>query len=326
VIDIDARVVDGKLRGITVERLCAAVEWRVYRTRQWVAQRKRRRYIAGVQSLLSELGPSRCYDSEALFAKLQREYLAPDPYGYDTYSTWRRGTERAQSILNLSELRQPGQRVLELAAGDGMTAEQLSGYGHAVTVCDLEDWRDARARSFAFLQCDICEGIPLEDDSFELIYSYNAFEHLADPASAFGEIERICRPGGLVLLSFGPLYCSPWGLHAYRALNMPYPQYLFSREFVDEKVKLLGLYALGRDMSSIQPLNGWRLAQYQQLWHGGWFQILEERVQEDWTHLGMVVRFPEAFRGRGLRVTDLVAGGVHVLLKKEPVLSGQGVL
>lgn len=310
------RVVDGELEGLTIERVCAAMEWRLYRIRRWIVQHKLERRLNKVQRVISATGPSHYYDSEELFEKLQREYPPRGPYGYDAHSAWCRASKRVDSILSIPELRERGKAILEVATGDGMTGRLLSDFGHQVMLCDIEDWRDDRARDLGFEKCDVCETIPFGDASFDFVYSYNAFEHLANPSSAFCELERVCRPGGMILLSFGPLYCSPWGLHAYRALRMPYPQFLFSRSFVDDKISQLGIYDLGRMMYSLQPLNRWRISQFRELWRNGSCVVLRECINEDVSHLDLILRYPDAFRGRDLVVEDLVTQGVRVLLRK----------
>ena len=105
--------------------------------------------------------------------------------------------------------------MLELACGDGLTALSLSNYGLSVVACDMDDYRDEKAKSLDFVCSKIENGLPLADDTFDAIYSYEAFEHVEDPAKCFKEIERLCRPGGIVYLNFGPLFASALGLHAF---------------------------------------------------------------------------------------------------------------
>lgn len=280
------------------------------------AQRRLRRTVAKVSQIVADTRPSMYYDSESTFAKLQDAPLPVPEYGYDSYSAWRRASERTLSVLRVLELQHPGKRVLEIAAGDGMTGQVLSTYGHDVTLCDIEDWRDDRAKSLPFVACDVCDSVPLDDSSFDLIVSFNAFEHFIDPLSAFLEVKRLCRANGIIVLSFDPLYCSPWGLHAYRALRMPYPQFLFSRPFIDRKIEHLGIHDLGKKMYTLQPLNEWRIDQFEGLWHNDSFKIMEEQVGENWTQLETVVQYANAFRGRNLTVRDLVAHGINVILRK----------
>lgn len=46
---------------------------------------------------------------------------------------------------------------------------------------------------------DVSHVIDLPDDSVDLVFSTDVFEHLADPGQALVEIKRVCKPGGLVI-------------------------------------------------------------------------------------------------------------------------------
>ncbi|MGH7358068.1 MAG: class I SAM-dependent methyltransferase, partial [Candidatus Rokuibacteriota bacterium] len=53
-----------------------------------------------------------------------------------------------------------------------------------------------------FVAADLCVELPFEDAYFDLVYANFVVEHLASPATAFGEWRRVLRPGGeLVLLT-----------------------------------------------------------------------------------------------------------------------------
>jgi len=274
---------------------------------------KRRR---AVDRILGAPAPVQREDMAHYFDVLQAQYGGVPEYGYDPFSTWQRGAERAKDLLSLSGMQRPGGTVLEVACGDGMTGFLLAGYGHDVQLTDVVDWRDGRARGIAFTDSNVCERLPFAEASYDLIYSYNAFEHFPAPASALSEIVRVCRPGGLMYFQFGPLYASPWGLHAYRMLRMPYPQFLFSAEFIKEKLQEMGIQDLGQELSDLQFTNQWRVDQFHALWEGSQCQIIDEHVYRDAGHLDLIERFPQRFQGRGLTYDDLTIQSVYVTLRK----------
>jgi SAM-dependent methyltransferase len=192
-------------------------------------------------------------------------------------------------------------------------------------MADADDWRDARARGVDFLAGDLILAGALVRNHFDLVYSYNSFEHFDDPRAVLRNLVEACRPGGLLYFEFGPLYCGPWGLHAYRTLRMPYPQFLFSPEFTDRQLERLGIEDLGRKRTSLQPLNRWRLSQFRDLWTSCGCEVMRCDVAwVDATHLRVVTEFPEAFRGRGLTVEDLLAQSITVLLRKPATETGTG--
>lgn len=54
--------------------------------------------------------------------------------------------------------------------------------------------------------------LPVRTGSVDLCYSSNVLEHVPGPARMLGEMVRVTRPGGLVVVSFTP-WLSPWGGH-----------------------------------------------------------------------------------------------------------------
>lgn len=253
---------------------------------------------------------------ESEFDTLQRNYTQWWPqYNFDAYSTAHRAYGRAQSFLRLEPLRDVGRDVLELACGDGMSGAALSIYGHHVTLLDYQDWRDNRAKGIKFVEADLGRPIPLLNSSYDFIFSFNAFEHIPDPALTMEEMVRVLRPGGIIWLDFNPLYASPLGLHAF-SFKMPYPQFLFSNELVRKKLGELGLNDLGQDMSELQPLNHWKPGQFRRLWRRDDLRIIEEYESTDYSHLDVVLSFPRAFGGRKLSIEDLTVAGIRVILQK----------
>lgn len=61
---------------------------------------------------------------------------------------------------------------------------------------DLEESQDVPT-----IVCDVTEGIPLEDNSIDIVFSNNAFEHIAKPWIAAAELVRILKPGGFLYVS-----------------------------------------------------------------------------------------------------------------------------
>jgi SAM-dependent methyltransferase len=295
--------------------------------RRWAARARRaaRAWLAGerqpeprqIERILARQEPPDHSRAEAAFGNLQRRYPPRPEYGYDARSTWRRGVERSVTLTDLPGMHEPGRRVLEVGCGDGMVGVAMAAFGHDVTLTDLDDWRDARARGLHFVGGDGCERLSFPDGSFDLVCSFNSFEHLADPAAALAEALRVTRTGGLVYLQFGPLFCSAWGLHAYRTLRMPFPQFLFSEPFIEQRLQELGIWDLGKLRTGLQPLNRWRPVQFHQLWRSTSCRIIREVAGEEVTGLDLVREYPEAFRGRGLLWVDLVTSWIAVTLQRD---------
>jgi SAM-dependent methyltransferase len=252
--------------------------------------------------------------AESDFDRLQARFPQRAEYGYDPRSTWRRAAGRATEMIQSGALATPGARVLDVGAGDGMLGVLLESFGHSVQLADQEDWRDSRARGLPLTLGDCCDRLPLAMGAFDVACSFNSFEHLPDPKAALREMIRVTRPGGEIHIDFGPLYNGPWGLHAYRSLRMPYPQFLFSAEFVAKKLKEIGIWDLGKKRDTLQYLNQWSLAQFDELWRNSGCQIRSRRIQNDPAGLELLDEYPAAFQGRGLSLDEVLATGITVIL------------
>lgn len=54
--------------------------------------------------------------------------------------------------------------------------------------------------------------LPFADGSFDVVYSSNVLEHVADPWRMADEMVRVTRPGGTIICSY-TLWWGPWGGH-----------------------------------------------------------------------------------------------------------------
>lgn len=255
--------------------------------------------------------------SEIDYNRLATTYSGPGEYGYGDRQNWLRGIGRAKQIIEAVPSLTVGNLALEVGCGDGMTAVALRSFGIEVHLTDLKDWRDPRANGLPFIAIDLgVESTPLSQGPYDLIYSYNAFEHFPDPQSVLIRMLAHLKPGGHLFFEFGPLYCGPWGLHAYRMLPMPYPQFIFSELFWRSKIKESGVRDLGQELEDLQPLNRWTVRQFDDLWATSHCEILRNDKYKIEQFIDVVVQYPDAFRGRGLTYEDLTTQGLCVLLRK----------
>ena len=98
----------------------------------------------------------------------------------------------------------PGRRVLDVACGEGYGTEMLvRGGAQTATGVDLDGPTVKRARerySAEFHQADIA-ALSFDDDSFDLVVSFETIEHVQDADAALSELGRVLAPGGLLLIS-----------------------------------------------------------------------------------------------------------------------------
>jgi SAM-dependent methyltransferase len=89
--------------------------------------------------------------------------------------------------------------VLDLGAGAGIV-RQMDFRNHAARVCGVDP--DPRVTGNQYLndaRIGPAEFIPWHDETFDLVYSDNVLEHLAEPEDVFCEIARVLKPGGWFL-------------------------------------------------------------------------------------------------------------------------------
>jgi SAM-dependent methyltransferase len=99
-----------------------------------------------------------------------------------------------------------GSRVLDVGAAPLVTSAALAGLGYDLCAIDLRPDRFAGMIAELGLEvrrCDVeTEPLPVADASIDAVLFNELFEHLRiDPIFTLGEVLRVLRPGGLLLLS-----------------------------------------------------------------------------------------------------------------------------
>jgi SAM-dependent methyltransferase len=105
----------------------------------------------------------------------------------------------------------PGSRALDAGAGGGALAEALTEAGVQMVGLDVADLRGPQVGRTTFV-IGRGERLPFRDGSYDLALSSNVLEHVPDPWALIGELQRVCRPGGHVWLSWTN-WLSPLGGH-----------------------------------------------------------------------------------------------------------------
>lgn len=99
-----------------------------------------------------------------------------------------------------------GLRVADLGCGTGRNALAMAAAGAEVTGVDFSEGMLAQARrkpgadTVRFIVNDLERPLPLESDSFDRVLCSLALEHVHDLEAAFGEMARISRADGRVVV------------------------------------------------------------------------------------------------------------------------------
>ncbi|MFA7608044.1 MAG: methyltransferase domain-containing protein [Rhodocyclaceae bacterium] len=89
-------------------------------------------------------------------------------------------------------------RLLEIGAGTGQQALTLAAKGYHVSAIDLPQSRYAPDRVWPVINYD-GQTLPFADNSFDIVYSSNVLEHIADTDRMQHEISRVLTPEGLAI-------------------------------------------------------------------------------------------------------------------------------
>jgi SAM-dependent methyltransferase len=104
----------------------------------------------------------------------------------------------------LGEVR-PGDRALDLGSGAGEFTAALADAGAAVVGVDVAEAALSRARAahpeLDFRRASIDGPLPFPDGAFDLVWSSEVIEHVADTARWLSEVRRVLSPGGRLLLT-----------------------------------------------------------------------------------------------------------------------------
>jgi len=144
-------------------------------------------------------------DVAAMFDDVARRYdLTNDVLSLGQDRRWRKVVVDAVDP-------QPGERVLDLAAGTGTSSQPFADRGATVVPCDfslgmLRVGKQARPH-LAFTAGDGTR-LPFADDTFDAVTISFGLRNIVDPDAGLRELLRVTRPGGrLVVCEFShPTY------------------------------------------------------------------------------------------------------------------------
>jgi len=96
----------------------------------------------------------------------------------------------------------PGERVLDLAAGTAVSSAPLATAGATVLACDfsLGMLRAARSSPAVVRVAGDALRLPFHDAAFDATTVSFGLRNMVDPVAALGEMRRVTRPGGRLVL------------------------------------------------------------------------------------------------------------------------------
>ena len=135
-----------------------------------------------------------------------------DAYGSTSLrSYWNGGKAAAALIANLIRKYTPAAtRVMEWGCGSARSLRHLPGLlPQGVAYCGSDynpeavAWCKANINEVSFVQNDLSPPLPLESNSFDVVYAISVLTHLsiAQQHAWLKELRRVLRPGGCLILT-----------------------------------------------------------------------------------------------------------------------------
>jgi SAM-dependent methyltransferase len=99
-----------------------------------------------------------------------------------------------------------GKDVLDAACGEGYGSHLLASCANSVTGVDIDPQavdhasKAYSADNLTFLTSDVLN-LPLDDDLFDVVVSFETLEHLEQHQKLLAEFRRVLKPGGVLLIS-----------------------------------------------------------------------------------------------------------------------------
>lgn len=125
-----------------------------------------------------------------------------------------------------------GKTVMDFGCGDGQQAAALA-LSDAKLVLGVESEPIRLQRAFT-----LCKTIPnvgfaaAPSGRFDVIISQNSFEHFVDPRATLQVMLSHLKPGGKLLITYGPPWYAPYGAHMHFFTRLPWVHLLFAERTV----------------------------------------------------------------------------------------------
>ena len=110
------------------------------------------------------------------------------------------GKTSQSAIVELANIK-TGHTVLDVGGGTGRVAAQIIGIANCTVIADsaYKMIQEAVKKGVHAINTN-AEQLPFAEDGFDRIIMVDAFHHVADQRQTLGELWRVLRPGGVLII------------------------------------------------------------------------------------------------------------------------------
>jgi SAM-dependent methyltransferase len=141
-----------------------------------------------------------------------------------------RSRSKLQALFGKGVFQQvKGMVVIDFGCGEGLEAIEIAQNGaQKVIGIDIREvvLRRANANAVEAGVATLCHFETSTSERADIVISIDSFEHFADPRQALTTMYNLLKPGGILMVSFGPPWYHPYGGHLFSVF--PWAHLLFS--------------------------------------------------------------------------------------------------
>ena len=125
---------------------------------------------------------------------------------YDLFGKVYNGKVNREMCKAVAREIREGDRVLECACGTGLITAAVAGKCGKLIATDYSEGmlKQTRKKCGSYPNVDIRSAdilnLPFPDESFDAVIAANVIHLLDDPQKALSELNRVCRPGGKLII------------------------------------------------------------------------------------------------------------------------------
>lgn len=146
-------------------------------------------------------------------------------------------------------------RILDLGCGKGyyaLTMAKLCPSAQVVGVDLYPHFKEnemlAKAQGLSNLSFCTKDQATFSANSFDIVLSWNSFEHFEEPKTILNEMKTWCKRGGNIFVKFGPTWMGPYGRHMTSTFRKDRPWFHL---FLGEKT-VMRVYSVVKGFSELK--------------------------------------------------------------------------